>query len=501
MAHTTTLPFFAFKIRLSEDNYLRVPLLDTQVLRLNEPMHLLAGRYANKFQKKVLNKGNFQAVMQEYIGEEYQSATLSLAFKKSKDKISYPDFELEFTYFFAEQVLGFWGVVPMLGIDGFGKDLETLEKNLIESIRLDFLRNNRLEWVREIIATIWEEQIELKQEAISLQFPTLKELEALSNSSDEQWLPKVAKKIQIDRQVVYGRKKELEQLTKALKGKFTRNVLLVGASGVGKTALIWELTYQQQQRNIKGEFWETTASTLIKELTTDTGWQHNLSTVVQEIVKRGAILYVNNLMELFEVGKYEGNSISIAEYLLPYISRGEVTLLSECSEGELARIELNNPNYLATFQVIRITAPKKNIEEIIIKKVNDFATTRSIQIDKEAIQETLRLNKRFTPYSGLPGKPIRFLESILINAKNIEADNINRSSVIQSFCEETGMPLFMVDPSIPMNIEKTRTAFNNNVFGQARAVDSIVNVLSSVKTALTHIGKPIASFMICYYRF
>lgn len=495
MAHSTTLPFFAFKIRLSEDNYLQIPLLDSQALRLNEPVHLLAGKYANAFQEKVLNKGNFEVVMQEYIGDQYESAIVSIDFKKAKDRVSYPDFELEFTYYYTEQELGMWGIVPMLGMDSFGEDLEALEKNLTESIRLDFLRNNRLKWIREIIVTIWEEEIELNQEAISLQFPTLKELEGLKNNSNEQWLPKVAKRIYIDRQVVYGRAKALDQLTQALKGKFTRNVLLVGASGVGKTALVWEVVYQQQKRNIKGEFWETTASTLIKELTTDSSWQHNLPYVIQEIVKKGAILYVNNLMELFEVGRSDGNSVGIAEYLLPYISRGEITLLSECSEEELARIELNNPNYLSAFQVIRITTPQKNIEDIIIKKVKDLAASRSIDIHKEAIQETLRLNKRFTPYSGLPGKPIRFLESILINAKNIQEDKISRSSVIRAFCEETGMPLFMVDPSIPMDVEKTRATFNNNVFGQEQAVNSIVNVLSSVKTALTHIGKPIASFL------
>ena len=57
------------------------------------------------------------------------------------------------------------------------------------------------------------------------------------------------------------------------------------------------------------------------------------------------------------------------------------------------------------------------------------------------------------------------------------------------------MPLFMVDPAIPMDAKKTRANFNKNVFGQEKAVDSIVDVLSSVKTALTDIGKPIASFL------
>ena len=67
--------------------------------------------------------------------------------------------------------------------------------------------------------------------------------------------------------------------------------------------------------------------------------------------------------------------------------------------------------------------------------------------------------------------------------------------MIRYFCEETGMPLFMVDPEIPMYPDEIKNDFNNNVFGQKNAVERIVNVLAAVKTALTKTGKPIASLL------
>ena len=65
MSHSITIPFFAFKVQLSEDNFLKIPLMDTQALRINEPLHLLAGKYANEFQKKVLNKGEYNKLLLE----------------------------------------------------------------------------------------------------------------------------------------------------------------------------------------------------------------------------------------------------------------------------------------------------------------------------------------------------------------------------------------------------------------------------------------------------
>ena len=120
-----------------------------------------------------------------------------------------------------------------------------------------------------------------------------------------------------------------------------------------------------------------------------------------------------------------------------------------------------------------------------------------IKVQPDAIEETLRLNKRFSPYSGFPGKPIRFLEGILLNKKssNKSAESLTRSEVIQTFCEESGMPQIMVDPDIPMNPKQVKAQFNNEVFGQKKAINSVVNMLSTVKAGLSKSGKPIASFL------
>lgn len=60
---------------------------------------------------------------------------------------------------------------------------------------------------------------------------------------------------------------------------------------------------------------------------------------------------------------------------------------------------------------------------------------------------------------------------------------------------ETGMPSFMADPAIPVDFDEVRAGFASNVFGQDQAVDSLVNVLASVKTGISRTGKPIASFL------
>ena len=254
----------------------------------------------------------------------------------------------------------------------------------------------------------------------------------------------------------------------------------------------------QRKHKIKGQIWETTASALIKELSQDTGWQDHIEYLIDELKNSHDFLFVRNLKELFEVGKYEGNPISLADYLKSALSRGDINIITECTEEERAQIELKSPQYLSHFQVIQITQPQEDLESIIIRKVQQIAAFQKVNISEAAIDEVLRLNKRFSPYAGLPGKPIRFLENMLINQKYVGKPSrqvVDRSDVIDYFSQESGIPRFIIDPEIPMDADQIKHQFKEQLFGQQSAIDHVVDVLTHVKTALNRTEKPIASFL------
>lgn len=498
MAFQLDIPFYGVELQFLKEGNVQVPLLEHNVARLDASVELLAAHFKKAFQKKVLDRGNYWPIL-DFPKADFKPGKVAVSFPKARNGFSHPAFDLTFDYYFAEQARGLWAVLPALGLESFAHDEEQLRLNLAESIRLEFARKQRLKNLKDVISTIWYKNTTLHENEITLQFHTLKELEQVEEDEKVELLPKVAQQITLTQTVNFGREKELEQLANMLKGKFNRNVLIVGPSGVGKTNLVWELAFRKTQLGIKQKLFETSASTMIKELTGDTGWQDNLSYLCAELTKKGSILFVRNFLELFEVGQYEGNSVSMAEYLRSYISRNELTLISECTDEEYAKIEVRSPNYLSMFQIIRLQEPKDDLEAIIIKKINQIADNRQVKIEAEAVKETIRLNKRYTPYSGFPGKPIRFLENLLLNTKpqtdETPATLLNKSWVYRQFCEEAGMPRFMVDPSVAMDLTAIKTHFQANIFGQAQAIETVIDLLASVKTALTREGKPIASLL------
>lgn len=514
MPQNITLPFQTIVLRFNNGEEITFPLSDPNAFHFGIGATGLAEKFGARFQKKQLDNGKITGLLDMLRGGDFHSKKITVPFTKAPDGISYPDFELEFDCIYQPLSESFWGMVPALGLEALAATAAELDQHLIEVVRIEFSSKKRLQSVFQIVAASWYDGAEVVSSAIKLKTWSPTELVENQRNKALELLPKVAERMVEPHPQAYGREPELEQMERILKGRFSRNLLLVGPSGTGKTALVQELVHRKKQLVITAEIWETTASVLIKELTGETGWQDNASLLIKELTLKGDILFVRNLAELFEIGRYEGNAVSVAEYLRSAVGRGEVTLIGECTPEERARIDLQSPGYLPFFQTVEVTEPRGDVEDIILQKINSLAGKRRVAVEPAAVQEIVRLHRRFSPYSGMPGKPIRFLESLVIGlaeqpvltkkkknkaqAENIEGNKtptVTRELVLKAYCEESGLPLFMVDPSLPMDVPAIHAKFSANVFGQERAVTAVVDMLATVKTALSRTGKPIASLL------
>lgn len=494
MAYKITVPFPVFTLEFGPNHHFIMPLHDTVTLRYGQSVSQLAAEYQQAFQKAMYQKGAID-LLKEYQVETFQKDQITINFSGAKDGIRYPEFTIAFDIYIHHKDDAFWGILPVLGIQSYAKTYDKLLDRFAETVQVDFARFQRGRYVKQLLELLWYKGTTLSTPKLEIDVPNLGEENSLTESS-HTLLPTLATKLKAEKGLMYGRHKELDQIKRSLSSHFSQNILLVGPSGVGKSALIVDVVRLLPQWGIELAIWETTASAMMKALVDDRSWEFNISRLVQELKGSSNILFIKSLMDLFEVGKYEGNDVSMGAFLQPFLNRGELRLITECTNQEFSVIELNNPNYLSSFQVIRIEQPQG--DELL--KMIDFRIARqakalNIQVDTGANEEAVRLSQRFTPYAGLPGRPIRFLENLMLNHQSSSYKRISKIDVIQHFCAESGMPSFMVDPSVPMEPQAIQRSFNDQVFSQENAVASVVDAMAAVKTALTRKGKPIASFL------
>jgi len=244
MAYKLKFPFYIVDMTFLDDSTVQVPMYEHNVARIETNVSVFAKKFEKAFQEKIVDKGKYLDTLDYYHRAEYKKDTVEIEFKKSKDRIKHPDFTLSYDFLYKEDERGFWGVIPALALEGFGEDEAALKKTLEEGLKLEFARKKRLDRISNVIETQWFNETKIHEREVTLNYHTPTELASLHERKKEELLPKVAQKLQIYKKVAFGREAEIEQLANILKGKFGRNIIIVGPSGVGKSSVVWELAFQ-----------------------------------------------------------------------------------------------------------------------------------------------------------------------------------------------------------------------------------------------------------------
>ena len=275
----------------------------------------MAEALVQAWDKTWMEQGEYLEVLRTLAPEQGWQAQCTVEVVANKDGFRYPahsrDFPLWCYQTAPDLILGF---IPTLGLEASAATLEQLQSVMADNVRLEFVRKGRLKDASRLVETAWFQEFTWKQTPVKLNFYTPAELEGLGQQKDKPLLQQVAEKLYPALDEPIDLEQELEQLANSLNSTFRQNVLLLGPNGCGKTALL--SAYVKRRRKLRQKpIWETSAARLVQGLTGDVGWQKNLALLCRELREQEDILYVNHLHELFEVGQYAGNEVSIGDAL------------------------------------------------------------------------------------------------------------------------------------------------------------------------------------------
>ena len=486
------LPFRSATLtRLGGDDIV-TPLLDPSVVWVGSTAREMADHFEKAARDKIIDRASPAALLPAAGPLTLEARTIEVSVPESTDGHLHPAMTFRFDALLSPLPSKGWiGFVPALGVEAVASNADDCLARLREAVTIEFARKKRRLSTHALIATQWFTGLELSEQTIELPVHTMQDLKDLARQKLRRILPEVGTELKPTQPRAFHLDAEIDALSRALRGRYTRSVLLVGPSGSGKTALVEEFA-----RTAPKKIWEVTAGRLIQKLTRGTGWQENLAIIIRELRETGEILFIRNYAGLFEVGQYSGNSLSIADALRAPVERGEITLISECTPEQAARLDVRAPGTTAMFHVIRIEEPAGATLESIV-------TRRIPTASPDAVREAIRLQKRYRPYSGFPGKTIRFLDALAQKSPSFAPEggasegkgSISRDAVLKRFCEEAGMPEFMVDPAKPLPLDSMERHFTTSVFGQEEATATVVDLLASVKAGLARGGKPIATLL------
>ncbi|HEY0458059.1 MAG TPA: AAA family ATPase [Pyrinomonadaceae bacterium] len=392
--------------------------------------------------------------------------------------------------------------VPALGIAVLSKKATEFEEKIRREIlsalkRGGYLKSlQRLRWLARV------EKISLQRAELAVRLPTTRQravAEENDSPEEESVLAETGTDLtKVSLRVAYETEKQTAVLAEIFKASQKSSVLLVGASGVGKTAIFHELVRRRAEFDLaENEFWATGGARLIAGQTGFGMWQERVLRLIAEAKKRNAILHLGNLIELLEVGKSLSSTQGIASFLRPKIARGEMVVVTECTPEQLPVLERRDPNLLGAFQQILLEEPDRKTGLRILESVaGEFAESQNEkdrQTENQAIKTVDAIHRRFSTYSAFPGRPVRFLRNIF---QESDADEpLTKEKVYKAFTNETGLPEMLLSDELRLDSIEAEKFFTDRVIGQAEAVKLITNLIATVKAKLTRPRKPIASLL------
>ena len=227
-------------------------------------------------------------------------------------------------------------------------------------------------------------------------------------------LTKAAREKKLD--PVIGRQRETERVMQVLSRRTKNNPVLVGESGVGKTAIVEGLA----QMIANDEVPETIAGKQVYTL--DLGalvagsryrgdFEERLKKVLKEIKTRGDIvLFIDEIHTLVGAGAAEG-AIDAASILKPMLARGELQTIGATTLDEYRKHFEKDAALERRFQPIRVEEPTVAHTIEILKGIRErYETHHRVTITDQALVAAANLADRYITDRHLPDKAIDLID-------------------------------------------------------------------------------------------
>jgi ATP-dependent Clp protease ATP-binding subunit ClpA len=217
--------------------------------------------------------------------------------------------------------------------------------------------------------------------------------------------------------VIVGFEKEMQAIFETLGKKTKSNVLLVGESGIGKTALIDAFV----QRIIKGEVPDFLKDNTVYELdlsalSSEANYKGEVEDRAKKVLKEihgmeNAVLVIEGIDKIFDK---QSMLYGVSTLLKKELNRSAIRLIATTSvEGFTKSIEIDK-EFVRKIEKLSIEEPSIDMTSRIIKgaKVR-YEEHHNLLVSDEVVAEAIRLAKRYMGERSLPDSAFDLIDKTL----------------------------------------------------------------------------------------
>ncbi len=301
---------------------------------------------------------------------------------------------------------------------------------------------------------------------------------------------------------LHERGAEQRALRALLSGGVRTSVLIVGEDQSGRSALVRDYARGwSEDRNGTRLVFATSGAQLIAGMTGFGQWEQRLREVMEAAEVLDAVLFFDDVTDLFGAEANNAKEIDIPSAMRPYLASGRVRIVAEVSESALETLQHRHVSFFGALQRLRV-APLSAAEttQALAAYIGWRAqhAPHRVQASPDVAAAIVDLTERYAPYEAFPGKAMRLLLELL-GALQREGDAehtvLNVSDVFEAMALRTGMPTFLLDREAPVRAAELERRLSARLVGQREAVRCVAETLCTVKSGMQPGDKPLGTFL------
>ena len=303
-----------------------------------------------------------------------------------------------------------------------------------------------------------------------------------------------------------GRTEEVGRVIQILARRNKNNPLLVGESGVGKTAIaegLAKLINDQKVPDLikNSNIYSLDMGALLAGTKYRGDFEERLKQVLKELEEdEKAILFIDEIHTIIGAGATSGGVMDASNLLKPSLAKGGLKFIGSTTYKEFRGIFEKDRALSRRFQKVDVAEPSVDETYSILKGLKSrFEEHHDIRYTDNALRAAAELSSKHINERFLPDKAIDVVDeagakqSLLPKSKKKKI--ISETDVEKIVATMAKIPVKTVSSSDRASLEKLEENLKRVIFGQDEAIGSLASTIKLARAGLRTDGKPIGSFL------
>jgi ATP-dependent Clp protease ATP-binding subunit ClpA len=197
-------------------------------------------------------------------------------------------------------------------------------------------------------------------------------------------------------------------------------------------------------------------------------------------------------------GASSGQSQDMANMLKPALAKGGLKVIASTTWEEYRKHFEKDRALMRRFQRVTVGEPDQDTAIKILKGLKKYYEKHhGVKITNQAIVDSVKYSIKYMSDKKLPDKAIDLIDcaSARFKVRDEEGGTVDHDEIVFEVAKITGLPLEQIAAKETSVLKDLESGLKSEVYGQDKAVDSLLDKIYIAQAGLKSVNKPIGSFL------